>query len=495
MIVVPTNRRRVFKPWSKPLDSRRQRPADSRTNSELRHVKPRSSRHHALGIPRRGVLRAGLLGAGALNLAQLLQGRALATSVEPRKTSVIFLFLHGGPSQLETYDLKPSASSEIRGPCSPIPTRVPGLDLCELLPLHAKTAHRFSIIRSCTHGEGGHFEAHGRFMSGNAGLKSGTFESTHPQMGAIIGRALKSRVRGLPASVGMGLVIYNSSYGEYLPGIGEGYWSSKWRPPIVTRTGLPNSTLTVEGARWDDRVGLLNQLDRLRRDVDQSGALDALDEFNRAAIEILTADKARQAFDLSREDPRVVAQYGDEWGQNALVARRLVEAGVSFVTISVPGGVKAMDAPGWDDHAINIDLPTIMRHRLPVYDQVVTTLINDIHDRGLDRDVLVIAAGEFGRTPKGTLQPGTATRQLQWGRDHWPGAQSILVSGGGFRMGQVIGATDSQAAFPIERPLDPQDLMATMYRHLGIDLDTHYPDASGRPIVITTGTPIRELNG
>ncbi|MCY2968329.1 MAG: DUF1501 domain-containing protein, partial [Planctomycetota bacterium] len=338
--------------------------------------------------------------------------------------------------------LKPVAPTEVRGPCMPISTNVQGLSLCELLPLHSRIANRFSLIRSCTHGEGGHFEAHGRFMSGDAGLKPGTFESTHPQMAAIVGRALKSRVRGLPAAVGMGLVIYQSAHGEYLPGIGNGYWSSSWRPPIVTKTGLPDSTLTIEGARLDDRVTLLRQIDRLRRDVDSRGVMDSVDEFSRTAIEILTADKVRQAFDLSREDPRLIAQYGDEWGQNALVARRLVEAGVSFVTISVPGGVKAMDAPGWDDHAINIDLPTIMRHRLPVYDQVATTLINDLYDRGLDKKVLLIAAGEFGRTPKGTLQPGTATGKLQWGRDHWPGAQSILISGGGFRMGQVIGASD-----------------------------------------------------
>ena len=423
----------------------------------------------------------------------MLRERAAAHTLTAADTSIIFLFLHGGPSQLETYDLKPQAPSDIRGPCLPIQTNVPGLDVCELLPLHARMANRFTLIRSCTHGEGGHFEAHGRFMSGHPGLKPGTFESTHPQMGAIVGRALKSRVRGLPAAVGMGLVIYNSAFGEYLPGIGEGYWSSAWRPPIVTKDGLPNSILTVDGGRLNDRVGLLAQFDRMRRDVDNRGTMDSVDEFNRTAIDILTADKARQAFDISREDPRLVAQYGDEWGQNALVARRLVEAGVSFVTISVPGGVKAMDAPGWDDHAINIDLPTIMRHRLPVYDQVVTTLINDIFDRGLDKKVLVVAAGEFGRTPKGTLQPGTSTGKLQWGRDHWPGAQSILISGGGFRMGQVIGSTDRHAAYPLERPLEPQDLMATLYRHLDIDLNTHFPDGGGRPVAITTGTPIREL--
>lgn len=451
-------------------------------------------------ISRRGMLRAGVLGMSGLSLAELLRQRSLAeTSSEmqagslSKNTAVIFLFLHGGPSQLETYDMKPSAPSEVSGPYRPIGTAVPGIELCELLPRHAEIANRFTLIRSCTHGEGGHFEAHGRFMSGNPGLKPGTFESTHPQMGAIIGRSLKSKTRGLPAAVGMGLVIYNSMYGEYLPGIGEGYWSSSWRLPIVSKQGLPHSVLNVPRERLDDRAGLLHQFDRIRREVDGRRVMESMDEFNRTAIEILTADKARKAFDLSEEDPRLVAAYGDEWGQNALVARRLVEAGVSFVTISVPGGVKAMDAPGWDDHAINIDLPTIMRHRLPVYDSIVTTLIKDIYDRGLDRRVLVIAAGEFGRTPKGNLQPGTVSKQLQWGRDHWPGAQSILLSGGGMRMGQVIGSTDAHAAYPHQRPIDPQDVLATIYQHLGIDLTTHYPDASGRPIAITTGTPIREL--
>jgi len=446
-------------------------------------------------IGRRGLLRAGLLAAGGLNLASLLRLEAAQGTDVERPKSVIFLFLHGGPSQLETYDLKPQATSEVRGPCQPIATRVPGLELCELLPRHAEIAERFSLIRSCTHGEGGHFEAHGRFLSGHPGLKPGTFESTHPQLGAIVGRALRSQVRGLPAAVGMGLVVYNSAFGEYLPGIGEGYWNSSWRLPIVTKTGLPNSTLTVDGSRLHDRLGLLRQLDLLRRELDHRGSMEALDDFQQTAVEILLADKARAAFDLSHEDPRLVAAYGDDWGQTALVARRLVEAGVRFVTISVPGGVKAMDAPGWDDHAVNIDLPTIMRHRLPVYDQVVATLINDLYDRGLNEDVLVIAAGEFGRTPRGTLQEGTATKKLQWGRDHWPGAQSILVSGGGLRMGQVIGATDGQAGYPVERPVDPQDVLATLYRHLGIDLATQFPDAGGRPVSITTGTPLRELWG
>lgn len=445
-------------------------------------------------ISRRGMLRAGVLGLGGLGVGGLLGQHAAADSAtSTTDTAVIFLFLHGGPSQLETYDMKPLAPTEIRGPLMPIRSNVPGMDLCELLPLHARIAHRFTLIRSCTHGEGGHFEAHGRFMSGNAGLKTGTFESTHPQMGAIVGRALRSRTRGLPAAVGMGLVIYNSAFGEYVPGIGEGYWNSSWRPPIVTTQGLRNATLTVSRERLDDRLQLRQQFDRMRREIDHKGAMESRDEFDRTALEILTADKVRQAFDLTREDRRVVDRYGTEWGQTALVARRLVEAGVKFVTISVPGGVKAMDAPGWDDHAINIDLPTIMRHRLPVYDHVVTTLINDIYDRGLDQKVLIIAAGEFGRTPRGTLQEGTTTRTLQWGRDHWPGAQSILVSGGGFSMGQVIGATDRHAAYPRERPLDPQDLMATMYRHLGIDLSSQFPDGSGRPVAITTGTPIREL--
>lgn len=444
-------------------------------------------------ISRRGVLGAGMLGFGGMSLAELLRLRAAVGSSNVKDTAVIFLFLHGGPSQLETYDMKPLAPSDVSGPFNPIGTNVPGMDICELLPLHAQTAHRFTLIRSCTHEIGGHFEAHGRFMSGNPGLKPGTFESSHPQMGAVVGRALKTRARGLPAALGIGKVVYKSGFGEYIPGIGQGYWSSAHRLPIVTKDGLPNSTLTIEGARLEDRIGLLKQLDLTRGEIDQSGSMDSFDEFNRTAIDILTTGKARKAFDLSDEDPQIVARYGDEWGRNALVARRLVEAGVSFITVGVPGSVKAMAAPGWDDHAINIDLPTIMPHRLPVYDQVVTALINDIHDRGLDKKILVIAAGEFGRTPKGNLRQGTGTKKMNWGRDHWPGAQSVLISGGGFRMGQVIGATDRHAGYPIQRPLDPQDILASMYRHLGIDLSTHYPDGQGRPVAITTGKPIKEL--
>ena len=193
---------------------------------------------------------------------------------------------------------------------------------------HAEIAGRFSLIRSCTHGEGGHFEAHGRFLSGHPGLKPGTFESTHPQLGAIVGRALRSQVRGLPAAVGMGLVVYNSAFGDYLPGIGEGYWNSSWRLPIVTKTGLPNSTLTVEGTRLQDRLGLLRQFDLLRRETDHRGSMEALDDFQKTAVEILLADKARAAFDLSQEDPRLVAAYGDEWGQTALVARQIGRAHV-----------------------------------------------------------------------------------------------------------------------------------------------------------------------
>ena len=185
------------------------------TAPQLRSLSP-------LSISRRGALHAGVLGLGGLNLANLLQERAVADLTLPKDTSVIFLFLHGGPSQLETYDLKPQATSEVRGPCMPIATKVPGLDLCELLPLHAKAAERFTLIRSCTHGEGGHFEAHGRFMSGHPGLKTGTFESTHPQMGAIVGRALKSRVRGLPAAVGMSstIVLLASTFRELVRAIG-----------------------------------------------------------------------------------------------------------------------------------------------------------------------------------------------------------------------------------------------------------------------------------
>lgn len=435
---------------------------------------------------RRDWLRAGFLGVTGLTLADVLR----AEEAEPNRstdTAVILLFVHGGPSHLETYDLKPGAPDEIRGPFTPIRTNVPGIDLCEHLPRHSRIAHRFSLIRSLCHDEADHFAGHRRFLSGHGRLKAGTgYESHYPQVGAVVNRIHPAGPTGLPSALAVGGVVVNGP--DYAAGISEGFWSGIYRVPIVNRH-LPSATLAVAPNRFNDRRGLLHRFDQVRREIDASGSMDGMDAFNRRAVEILTSGRAQEAFDLSRESPRVVEQYGPGYGQEVLIARRLIEAGVRFVTVRAPGSGPDSRAHDWDDHAVNWDMLTAMLARLPRYDHVVSTLIEDLYARGLDRRVLLIVTGEFGRTPRLERMDGKI------GRDHYPGAMSILISGGGMPMGQVIGSTDSFGAQPRERRFDPQDLLATIYTFLGIDPRRQFLDPTGRPITLCEGEPIRELVG
>jgi hypothetical protein len=442
------------------------------------------------GITRRNFIRAGYLGLGGLSLAELLRLKSQAATASeyravPGPKSVILLWQQGGPSHLETYDLKPEAVTDIRGPFNPISTNVPGLDVCELLPMHAKVADKFTLIRSCSHNWAGHNDGIPMMVSGYPGWDESKHESTHPELGAIISRTFGQCHNGLPVSVGMGARHYS-----YVPTTATGYFSDVFRPPTVDQKGLPNTTATIKGDRLDNRRQLLGDFDRLRGDLD-SGVMDSLTSWQKHAFEIITSDKARIAFDLSLEDEQTRARYGDGWGQQALLARRLVEAGVSFVTVGVPGDSIVYN---WDDHAVNGDLPTAMRQRLPGYDKAVTALIEDVYARGLDEDVLIIVTGEFGRTPRGNIQKGNSDGKQNWGRDHWPHAMSILVSGGGKRMAQVIGATNSKGENPIQRELTPQDVHATIYRHLGIDHHQTFNDPAGRPVHLAYGEPISELS-
>lgn len=435
-------------------------------------------------LSRRDVLRAGFLGLGGLTLGQALRLEA-ASGVTPRDTAVILLFVHGGPSHLETYDMKPRATAEIRGPFDPIPSVVPGIDVCEHLPRHAQIAGKFTLIRSCCHDEADHFAGHRRFLSGYGKLKLGTgYESHYPQVGAVATRLLHGSARGLPPAIAVGGVVVNGP--DYAAGISEGYWSSIYRVPIVNG-GLQNAALTVETRRLEDRLALQHSFDRLRRDLDNAGTMEAGDAFDRQAIEILSSARAERAFDLTREDPRIREKYGDGYGQEVLTARRLVESGVRFVTVRAPGGGVGTKAYDWDDHAVNWDMRTAMLARLPKYDQIVATFIEDLFDRGLTEKVLLIVTGEFGRTPRLEYKDGKI------GRDHWPSAMSMLLSGGGIKTGQVIGATDHIGARPSEKPFDPRDVLATIYRHLGIDPQHQIADPGGRPIALTDGKPIAEL--
>jgi hypothetical protein len=261
----------------------------------------------------------------------------------------------------------------------------------------------------------------------------------------------------------------------------------------VPNIGLSDSD---EVQRLGRRSDLRQKLDTLTRAFDRAGELGALDQFESQAISLLTSPKTKEAFDLTKEDDRTRDRYGrNAWGQQLLMARRLVEAGVEILTTSLSGPLCGR-VGNWDDHAVNHHVFDALRFRAEIYDQAVTALVEDLYARGLDRRVLLVVTGEFGRTPRLENQLGTQTKVHQPGRDHWPGAQSILVSGGGLRMGQVVGSTDARGGYPKDRPLSPNDVWATVYRHLGIDPELAVPDLGGRPMpILPFGEPIRELLG
>ena len=438
----------------------------------------------------------GSLALGGLTLPDLLSRRAAAreTVGGAVDTSVILIWLQGGPSHMETYDMKPEAPVEYGGLLKPIQTTAPGMDICELLPLHARVAHRFNVIRSISHGFANHAGGAGRFLSEYNPLRPLDPKSQFPCLGPVVSKMLQGkRDLSMPNYVASATNVY----GGGSAGLGPAYL------PFVIG-GDPNSpgfkvnNLSLAPAikdRLGDRTLLLGALDGLRRDVDNSRLMDSIDKFNREAINLLTSERARRAFDISQEHPRIREKYGrHRWGQRALLARRLVEAGTSFVTMQMQNPGISGGIGNWDIHAVNGHLYDDAKARLPVFDKAISALVDDIYQRGLDKKVMVIVAGEFGRTPRINPQKGTSSKVMQPGRDHYPGAMSVLVSGGGMQTGQVIGETTAKGVRPKQRQLDPNDLLATVYRFLGIDYDAMIPDTSGRPVpLIPDGTPIREL--
>jgi hypothetical protein len=451
-------------------------------------------------------LEIGSIGLGGPGLADFLRLRARASTAGPRAdTAVIMFWLPGGFSQLDTFDMKPDAPGEFRGDFSPIKTNVAGLEICELMPRLAGMADQFSLIRSISHNFVGHGGGSKHLMTGRAS-KTDDFLNEAPAGASIVAKMREHLKRGVPHNVMMAdSYRVNPIDGWYA--MGSAYLGPAFRPfellgdPSLDGFQVKNLTVTPETvARLDDRRALLDGFDRLRSDVDGSGTMDAMDGYNRKAYELLTSPSARTAFDLSREAPRLRERYGKTaWGQRALLARRLVEAGSSFVTVVLEHPTPGTPGPSganynWDCHAINAHVFNDMRWKLPMLDQMLTALLEDLRERGLNGKTLVILLSEFGHTPRINYGIGSGTGVMQPGRDHWPNAMSMLVAGGGLRMGQIVGSTNARAETPRDRPLAPEDLWATIYRHLGIDVHHGLPDHTGRPMhILPAGSPIREL--
>jgi hypothetical protein len=429
------------------------------------------------GVSRRSFLKVGFLGLAGMTLADRLALKATANEAgrPTPDTAVILVWLGGGPSHIDMYDLKPDAPAEFRGEFRPVPTNVPGTWIGEHLPRHAPLMDKMSVVRSVTHTNAGHGMGTHWMMTGYVPTIE-INDNLNPAAGSVVARLRGANAPQLPAYVCVPSVP-PSANAAYL-GVACNPFSPGNDP---NNAGFSVRDLRlapqVNLDRFRNRRELLGGLDNLRRDVDTQGSAEGYDRFYREAFEIVTGDRARTAFDIHSEDPRVRDRYGrDSWGQSTLLARRLVEAGVTFVTVNMGG---------WDTH--NNNFQSLRNSNLPRYDRALAALVEDLHERGLDRKVLVVTYGEFGRTPRVNTTAG---------RDHWPGAMSVVFAGGGLRMGQMIGATDARAEYPRERAVGPQDVLATMYHVLGIDYRHEFFDAAQRPIpVLNEGRPIAELVG
>ncbi|AMV34496.1 hypothetical protein VN12_20390 [Pirellula sp. SH-Sr6A] len=428
---------------------------------------------------------AGLAGGSFLDLLALRNATASDTSkagAPTKQCNCILIWMDGGPTHFETFDPKPDAPSEIRGDFRPISTNVPGIQICEHMPKLASMADKYAIIRSVCHNQGNHGAGNHYMMTGappRIPVGCGAFVSFHPSLGSVAAYE-RSAPHGLPAYFTMPSMSRSG---------GPNFLGAKYAPFIVGND--PNSKnfrvrdVELPGGLAEDRFAARRDLrklvDRMPR-FEVGAAIDPVSSYDdnyEQGYELVQTPEAQKAFDVDSEPDVLREAYGrNAFGQRALLARRLVEAGVPFVTI--------YDG-GWDHHS---DLFGALEKRLPSWDQTVATLINDLDQRGLLENTMVIALGEFGRTPKISTLAG----QTKPGRDHWANAMSILFAGGGARGGQVIGATDRQGYAPIERVLSPENYVSTVYHKLGIDPNKIYYTPAGRPThLVSDSTPIAEL--
>ncbi len=428
---------------------------------------------------RRRVLELGASALG-LGLADVMRWRAEAaesagkTSRQSQKSLIVF-WTHGGMSQQDTYDMKPAAPAEFRGPYAPIATSVPGVQITERFPRQAPLMHRLSVVRSVNHQNGIHAPSAHWMQTGYFGPTLARNAPQKPSFGSVIARCRGARDPHLPPYV---TIPKAEAFGYQ----GSVYLGAAYQPfelgadPNAKNFGVPNLAIPKDLSLdiIQDRGRLLREFDTLRRDVDRSGTLEALNSFKAQALEMVTGDRVREAFDLNRESPQLRDRYGRHlYGQSALLARRLIEAGSTCVTINTGY---------WDHHN---DIEKGLEEHLPPLDVAIAALVEDLDARGLLDNVVIYCAGEFGRTP---LINGHA------GRDHWSNCFSVLLGGGGVQGGRIVGASEPRGGNVSERPVSPHDLLATIYHALDISLDTHFNDATGRPTsIVNTGRPLSEL--
>jgi Protein of unknown function (DUF1501) len=450
---------------------------------------PGGSTQHCDGVTRRSFLRAGALGLGGLTLPQFLQLQASAapTSSIQQKKNVILFWLSGGPGHMETWDPKPDAPGQFRGPFGAIPTSLPGTMVSELLPEQAKRLDRLAILRTVNHGTGDHTKGNHWMLTGYEGPAFNAPDNEiqrRPSIGSAVARLKGTDNSGMPPYVAVPHLRGGTDnlfhYAAYLGGYSTPFVAdSDPNDPSfrVKNLKLPGN---ISLDRLQDRRRVLESIDSLRRETDHKSA--DLDAYYRRAFDMLTGQAVTTAFDIASENPLTRDRYGRHtFGQSALLARRLVEAGVPFVTVNcVP----------WDHHGTKPQLKTEegAKKLIPPLDRAIAALVDDLIARGLYDSTLIVAMGEFGRTPRMNKDAG---------RDHWGKTFSILMGCGSMKMGQVIGRSSAKGEYVIDRPITPQDVAATIYHHLGIDgRSIAFEDRTGRPTyLIEKGEPIRELVG
>ncbi len=484
---------------------------------------------HSLARPgrqlmgRRAFLQAGTVGALGLSMTEVAALRGSDASV-PKARAVIFLFLTGGPSQHDTFDLKPDGPAEFKGEFNPIATRTPGIRICEHLPLLAQRSRHWALVRSLTHKNSGHQEGTYVMLTGRTELPS-TFRQSRPQgtdwpsIAAVAG-AVTPR-RGIwPGSVVLPEKIVHSNQGVY-PGQFAGMLGSRHEPWFIEATDKPHAYHSYSGAfpgylfdlhkgrpsdredwrfevanlalpegvlepRHRDRMSLLGLVEDQQRKLEETAAVAKYDRVRQSAVSLLTSPQVRHAFDVRKADPRVLARYGNNsFGWSLLMARRLVEAGVNLVQVNLG------NFGSWDLHGNNF--VCLKNYLFPPTDLAVSGLLDDLHESGLLDSTLVVMAGEFGRTPRITH---IAPQIYKYpGRDHWAPLQSVLFAGGGIRGGTVIGSSDAAGAYPASDPQTPEHFAATLYHALGIPRHAEWHDATGRPYPVYQADPIQGLMG